>query len=122
MNLDRLLRDIETRLEELPADARRETLDAVREEVARGRRGSERSATIEGDRARRTEAEVLRAALEGISRQTLLDDTVEEVLRQMGRIVTCDVAWLSLIAPDGMYRVAAAMGVTRADRQGAAAE
>lgn len=110
MNLDRLLRDIETRLEKLPEDARKEALDPVREEVARGRRGSERSATIEGERERRKEAETLRAALEGISRQTLLDDTVEEVLRQMGRIVTTDVAWLSLIDPDGTYRVAAATG------------
>ncbi len=110
MNLDRLLRDLETRLEELPDDARREALDAVREEVARGRRGTELSVTIEGERERRKEAEALRAALEGISRQTLLNDTLEEVLRQMSRIVTSDVAWLSLIDPDGVYRVVAALG------------
>jgi len=117
MNAERLIREVEKRLLGLSESARAEVLDALREELARERRRAESdpSATIEGERARRVEAETLREILEAINRQARLVDTIEEVLKQLGRIVVYDSCSLSLLEPDGKFRVLAGRGLTEPD-------
>jgi hypothetical protein len=105
------MREVEKRLEDLPADARAEVLDALREEFARERRRTDPMDKIEDERARRVEAETLREVLEAINRQARLQDTIDEVLKQLSRIVVFDSCRLALLEPDGQFRVLAVRGV-----------
>jgi hypothetical protein len=111
LNAERLIREVEKRLEDLPADARAEVLDALREEFARERRRADPMDKIEAERARRIEAETLREILEAINRQARLQDTIDEVLKQLSRIVVFDSCRLALLEPDGQFRILAARGV-----------
>jgi hypothetical protein len=111
MNTDRLLREVEKRLAHLSDADRAEALDAVREEIGRERRRvSGPHATVETERERRTEAETLREILEAINRQPSLDDTIEEVLKQLARIVSFDSCSLGLLEADGSFRILASRG------------
>jgi hypothetical protein len=111
MNTDRLLREVEKRLAHLSDADRSEALDAVREEIGRERRRvSGPHATVETERERRTEAETLREILEAINRQPSLDDTIEEVLKQLARIVSFDSCSLGLLEADGSFRILASRG------------
>ena len=110
MNTDRLLRDVEKRLKDLPEATRAEVLDALREEIGRERRWVEPGSTVENERERRVEAETLRDVLEAISRETRLEGIIEEVLKQLARIVSADCSYLTLVDPDGRLRVIAARG------------
>ncbi len=113
MNAERLIRDVEKRLVGLSESARAEVLDALREEMGRERRRAEADpqATIEGERLRRVEAETLREILEAINRQARLPETIEEVLKQLGRIVVYDSCSLALLEPDGSFRILAGRGL-----------
>jgi len=110
MNTDRLLREIEKRLAHLGEKDRAEALDAVREEIGRERRWETPHATVETERERRAEAETLRDVLEAINRQPSLDDTIEEVLKQLARIVVFDSCSLGLLEADGSFRILASRG------------
>jgi hypothetical protein len=110
MNTDRLLRDIGQRLAHLAPEDRAEALDAVREEIARGRRREGPVATVEAERERRLEAETLRAILEAINRQATLDETIGEVLKQLARIVVFDSCSVALADADERFRIIAARG------------
>ena len=73
------------------AAARAEVLDALREEIARERRRTrDFPGTVEIERERRVEAETLREVLEAINRQARLEETIDEVLKQLARIVAMD--------------------------------
>jgi hypothetical protein len=109
MNIERLLRDVDKRLEHVDADVRREVADAIREEAARTRRFHDPAATLETERERRVEAELLRDVLEAINRQARLEDTIEEVLRQLARVVDFDSCSIGLFE-DGHCRIIAARG------------
>jgi GAF domain-containing protein len=111
MNLDRLLREVETRLAGLAEPERNEVLDALREEIARDRRRVEPELTVEAERRRRVEAETLREVLEAINRPAQLNETLDEVLKQLMRLVTCDSCLVALLEGDGSFRVLAARGL-----------
>lgn len=110
VNTDRLLREVERRLAALPEEARAEALDAIREEIARDRRRSDPGGTVEVERERRQLAETLRDVLEAISRQAQLQGTIEEVLKQLTRLVVVDSCSVALLDPDGRFRIIAARG------------
>ena len=90
MNTERLLREVERRLAGLPEPARAEALDAIREEIARERRRIDPGDTVEMERERRQMAETLREVLEAINRQARLENTIDEVLKQLARVVVFD--------------------------------
>lgn len=115
MNTDRLLREIEKRLAALPDEVRAEVADAVREEFARERRRLDPSATVETERERRMEAETLREVLEAINRQARLEDTIEEVLKQLARLVVFDSCSVALCEPAGTLRIIAIRGFPEAE-------
>jgi GAF domain-containing protein len=116
MNADRLLREVEKRLSGVDAGVRDQVLDAVRDEVRREhRRAPEFPATVENERERRVEAETLREVLEAISRQARLEETIEEVLRQLARIVSLDSCSLGLVDGSGTFRIIAARGFGETD-------
>jgi GAF domain-containing protein len=110
MNTERLLREVEKRLVHLPEADRAEALDAVREELARERRRTSMQGTVETERERRAEAETLREILEAINRQASLEQTIEEVLKQLARLVVFDSCSLGLLDPSGAFRVIASRG------------
>lgn len=110
MKTDRLIREVASRLGQLSERDRTEVLDALREEIARERRRIDGSSTVETERERRIEAETLREVLEAINRQARLEETIEEVLKQLARIVPYDSASLALLEPDGRFRIIAAKG------------
>jgi GAF domain len=110
MNTDRVIRELDIRLSHLSDADRQEVRDALREEIARERRWVEPELTVEAERERRVESETLRDVLEGIVRQVRLEDTVEEVLKQLARIATYDFAALALLDPGDRFRVLAARG------------
>jgi len=110
MDVERLVRSIDARLSHLPEKDRAEVGDAVRESFARERRWSQSTLTVESERERRQEAESMRAVLEGIVHQARFEETIEEVLKQLGRIVTFDSCSLALLEPDGRFRIVAARG------------
>ena len=110
MNTDRLLRDIEQRLAHLAPADRAEAVDAVREEIARDRRREGPVTTVEVERERRLEAESLRAILEAINRQATLDETIDEVLKQLARIVVFDSCSVALVDAEARFRIIAARG------------
>src|SRR5687768_16748677 len=100
MNLDRVLREIERRLAHTSEADRAEAIDAIREEFARERRRIDLAATIESERERRLEAESLRDVLEAINRQSHVKDTLQEVLKQLDRMVTLDASLVALVEPN----------------------
>jgi GAF domain-containing protein len=110
MNTERLLREVEKRLAHLSDADRAEALDAVREEFARERRRDSPHATVETERERRVEAETLREILEAINRQASLEQTIEEVLKQLARIVVFDSCSIGLLDPGGSLRIIASRG------------
>lgn len=111
MNLERLVREIEKRLGSLEEPARAAVLDAVREEISRERRRLDPALTIEAERERRLEAESLREVAEAINRPNRLDDTVQEILKHLSRMLALDSCLLALLEPDGLFRVVAARGL-----------
>jgi len=111
MNTDRLLREVESRLAGLSEADRQEILDALREEIARERRHVEPELTVEAERERRVEAETFREVLEAINRQARLEDAIEEVLKQVARVVSFDFAVLALLEPGGAFRIVASRGL-----------
>ena len=110
MNIDRLLRDVEERLADLDEEVRAEVSDAVREAIARERRRLGPALTVETERDRRLTAEELRQALEAIHRPTQLEETLEEVLTQLRRVVEVDYAALAAREPGAGFRVLTAHG------------
>jgi len=110
VNTDRLLREVERRLASLPEQAKAEALDAIREEIGRERRRNDPGDTVEMERERRQMAETLREVLEAISRQFRLEDTIDEVLKQLARVVVFDSCSVALLDPDGRFRIIAARG------------
>ncbi len=116
MNTDRLLREIGKRLGHLGQGERDEVLDAVREEIGRERRWQTvPDGPVEVERERRHEAETLRDVLEAINRPAGLDDTLDEVLKQLSRIVAVDSCSLSLLDPEGRFRIIAGRGFPEPD-------
>ena len=110
MNTDRLLREVERRLASLPEQARAEALDAIREEIGRERRRIDPGDTVEMERERRQMAETLREVLEAINRQARLEDTIDEVLKQLARVVVFDSCSVALLDADGRFRIIGARG------------
>jgi hypothetical protein len=110
MNIDRIIRDVETRLAGLDERMRSEVVDALREAIARERRGLDPELTVEAERERRQQAEELRGALEAIHRPLRPDEALEEVLKQLGRVVTLDFAAIAGFEPGGVFRVLAVRG------------
>jgi len=110
MDMERLLREVEKRLSGLAEPHRAEVLDAMREEIARERRRLTLSLTVESERERRVEAETLKDVLEAITRQARLEETIEEVLKQLARIVSFDACSLALSDTEGRFRIIAARG------------
>ncbi|HET8648104.1 MAG TPA: GAF domain-containing protein [Vicinamibacteria bacterium] len=110
MDIDRLLREIETRLASLPAPERESALFAIRQELAREGIGAAGSDAVDGERQRRLEAETLREVLEAINRQARLEDTIDEVLKQLTRIVPLDACSLALVDLKGRFRIIAGRG------------
>jgi hypothetical protein len=116
LNTDRLLREIEKRLGHLGPGERDEVLDAVREEIGRERRWQTvPDGPVEVERERRLEAETLRDVLEAINRPAGLDDTLDEVLKQLSKIVSVDSCSLSLLDPEGRFRIIAGRGFPEPD-------
>ena len=82
----------------------------MREEIGRDRRREGPGSTVESERERRLEAESLRAILEAINHQGTLDQTIDEVLKQLARIVVFDSCSVALGDADGAFRTIAARG------------
>jgi hypothetical protein len=110
MNIDRLLRDVESRFADRDDGLRQEILDALREAIARERRHLDPSFTVEDERERRRLAEELRAALEAIHSSVNPEDALDEVLKQLGRVVDVDFAAVAVRDPGAGFRVAAVRG------------
>jgi hypothetical protein len=66
--------------------------------------------TVETEREKRRTAEELRQALEAIHRPTRLDEALEEVLTQLGRVVSVDYAAVAARDPGDAFRVLASRG------------
>ena len=121
LNFDRLLRDVEGRLAAMEGAAgrdeglRHEVMDALREAIARERRGLDPSFTVERERDRRQSAEQLRGALEAIHGSVRPDEALEEVLKQLGRVVHTDFSLVAIVESGPRLRVAAVSGA-EADR------
>jgi hypothetical protein len=113
LNIDRLLRDVEGRLAAVDGvddGLRHEMMDALREAIARERRGLDPSFTVEQERERRQNAEELRGALEAIHGSVRPEDALDEVLKQLGRVVQSDFSVVAAAEPGGALRVAAVWG------------
>ncbi len=110
MDIDRLLRDVEERLSGLDEGLRGEVTEALREALARERRHMGPALTVETEREKRRTAEELRQALEAIHRPTRLDEALEEVLTQLGRVVSLDYAAVAAREPGDAFRVLASRG------------
>jgi len=116
LNIDRLLRDVEGRLAAMEDAAggdeglRLEVMDALREAIARERRGLDPSFTVEWERERRQSAEQLRGALEAIHGSVRPDEALGEVLKQLGRLVHADFSLVAVAEPGAGLRVSAASG------------
>jgi hypothetical protein len=119
MNIDRLLRDVEGRLAGLGEEVRQDVADAVREAIARERRLLGPGLTVETERERRQTAEELRQALEAIHRPTRLGEALEEVLTQLGRVVSLDYSAVAARDPGEGFRILATRG-DEEDHRGAA--
>ena len=113
LNIDRLLRDVERRLASFGGASeglRHEVMDALREAIARERRGLDPSFSVEQERERRQQAEELRGALEAIHGSVRPDEALDEALKQLGRVVEVDLSLVAIAEPGGGLRVAAARG------------
>jgi transcriptional regulator with GAF, ATPase, and Fis domain len=110
LNIDRLLRDVESRLADRDEADRSEVMDVLREAVARERRWFDPSLTVEHERERRQNAEELRGALEAIHRSVRSAEALEEVLKQFDRVVPTDFAVLAVSEPGAGLRIAAVRG------------
>jgi hypothetical protein len=116
LNIDRLLRDVEARLAATDGAAgrdeatRHEVMDALREAIARERRALDPSFTVESERERRQNAEELRDALEAIHRSVRSAEALDEVLKQLDRVVPTAFAVVAVAEPGAGLRVAAARG------------
>lgn len=110
MNVHRLLRDVEDLLGGLDGGVREQVTEALREAIAREERRLGPGLTVEAERERRRTAEELRQALEAIHRPTRLDEALEEVLTQLGRVITLDYAAVAAREPGDAFRVLAARG------------
>ncbi len=107
--MERLLKRVARRLDELGLERRDEILAAVREAVQLERHQLGLAGTVELERERRVEAETLREVLEAITRPARLEETIEEVLRQLARVVAFDACSLALCEQE-RCRVIAARG------------
>ena len=110
MDTLRLLREIERRLADLGPQDRQAALDAVREEIEREAAAGPAAGAVESERQRRLEAETLREVLEAINRQAHLEETIDEVLKQLMRIVSVDACSLALLQAHGRFRIIAGRG------------
>lgn len=110
LNIDRLLRDVESRLAGWDEARRLEVMDALREAVARERRALDPSFTVELERDRRRYAEELRGALEAIHRSVRSSEALEEALKQLQRVVPSDFEVLAVAEPGAGLRIAAVRG------------
>jgi len=119
LNIDRLLRDIEGRLADWDEPERLEVMDLLREAIARERRALDPSFTVESERERRRHAEELRGALEAIHRSVRSPEALEEVLKQLERVVPTDFAVLAVAEPGAGLRIAAVRGAELAVFEGA---
>jgi hypothetical protein len=125
LNIDRLLRDVEGRLAGMESSPfrdeglRHEFMDALREAIARERRGLDPSFTVEQERERRQNAEQLRGALEAIHGSVRPDEALDEVLKQLGRVVHADFSLVAVADPGTGLRVAAVSGAEAAGLVGA---
>jgi GAF domain len=113
LNVDRLLHDVEGQLAALAGEVgrdearRREVMDALREAVGRERLRLDPDTTVERERERRQQAEELRAALEAVHGSARPEESLDEVLKQLGRVVEVDFAAVAVAEPGGALRVAA---------------
>ena len=89
-------------------------MDALREAIARERRGLDPSFTVEWERERRQSAEQLRGALEAIHGSVRPDEALDEVLKQLGRVVHADFSLVAVAEPGTGLRVAAVNGAEAA--------
>ena len=118
LNIDRLLRDVEGRLAAMTGAAgldearRREVMDALREAMARERLRLDPDTTVERERERRQQAEELRSALEAVHGSVRPEESLDEVLKQLERIVQVDFAVVAAAEPGGGLRVAAVRGAS----------
>ncbi len=125
LNIDRILRDVEGRLAAMEGAAfrdegvRHEIMDALREAIARERRGLDPSFTVEQERERRQNAEQLRSALEAVHGSVRPDEALDEVLKQLGRVVHADFSLVAVAEPGTGLRVAAVSGAEAAGLVGA---
>jgi len=122
LNIDRLLRDVEARLSAMDGvdeGVRLEVMDALREAIARERRGLDPSFTVEAERERRQNAEQMRGGLEAIHGSVRPDEALEEVLKQLGRVVHADLSLVAAAEPGVGLRVTAARGEQAAALAGA---
>jgi hypothetical protein len=110
MNVKRLLREVEKRLEGRDAELRESVLDALREAIARERRWVDPSLTIEDERERRVEAEEMREMVEAIDRPAATEAALAEAVKQASRAIEVDTTILTAIEPGGVFRVVAALG------------
>ena len=85
-------------------------MDLLREAMARERRFLDPTFTVESERERRVNAEELRDALEAIHRPVRSDEALEEVLKQLERVVPTDFAVLAVSEPGAGLRIAAVRG------------
>jgi hypothetical protein len=125
LNIDRLMRDVEGRLAAMEGAVgrdevqRREVMDALREAVARERLRLDPETTVERERERRQHAEELRAALEAVHGATRPEEALDEVLKQLGRVVQVDFAAVAAAEPEGGLRVVAVRGASAREVVGA---
>jgi GAF domain-containing protein len=110
MNVDRLLRDVEARLQEQDPELRAAALDVLREAIARERRREDPSLTVEAERERRVEAEEMREMVEAIDRPASTEAALAEAVKQAARAVEVDVTVVTAFEAGGAFRVVAALG------------
>jgi hypothetical protein len=110
MNIDRILHDVDARLAGWDGALRHEALDAVREAFARERRRFDPALTVESERERRQHAEELRGALEAIHTSVRPEESLDEVLRQLTRVVEMDFAAVATLDPGAGFRVVTVRG------------
>jgi GAF domain-containing protein len=110
MSTDRVLREIAKRLSGLAEDERLAILAVVRQELGRVSSSLAPGLKVESERTRRKEAETLREVLEAILRQSRLRETIDEVLKQLARVVSFDTCSLAVAEPDGRLRIVGARG------------
>jgi hypothetical protein len=125
LNIDRLLHDVESRLAAMGGAVgsdealRLGIMDTLREAIARERRGLDPSFTVEAERERRQAAEQMRSALEAIHGSVRPDEALQEVLKQLGRLVHADFSLVAVAEPGAGLRVAVVRGEDVVSLEGA---